>query len=96
MKTILISLLSTFLLSQAAIAAIIVDEEFTHADGDLVGETPTPGPGAAWAAHSGAGNKAIQVSSGTISLDQSAGSGEDVIPASPPSAPAKRSTPAST
>jgi len=72
------SLLILTLLSQPAIAAIVVDEEFTHSDGGLVGQTPTPGPGAAWAAHSGAGNKAIQVTGGEISLEQSTGSGEDV------------------
>ncbi|MEE8525703.1 MAG: hypothetical protein V3T72_17335 [Thermoanaerobaculia bacterium] len=78
MKTTLISFVSILLLSLAANAAIVVDEEFTHADGNLVGQTPTPGPGGTWAAHSGAGNKAIQVASGEISLDQSSGSGEDV------------------
>lgn len=77
-KTTLTCLVSILLLAPAAFAAIVVDEEFTHSDGALVGQTPSPGPGTAWAAHSGAGNKAIQVSSGTISLDQSSGSGEDV------------------
>ena len=60
-----------------ASADIFVNETFSHADGNLVGRTPTPGPGNAWAAHSGAGNKPIQVSSGEILLEQSAGSGED-------------------
>lgn len=78
MKTILISFLSILLLCVTANAAIVVEEDFTHADGALVGQTPSPGPGGAWAAHSGAGNKAIQVASGEISLDQSTGSGEDV------------------
>lgn len=78
MKTILISFVSILLLCVTANAAIVVEEDFTHADGALVGQTPSPGPGGAWAAHSGAGNKAIQVASGEISLDQSTGSGEDV------------------
>ncbi len=56
----------------------LVQETFSHPDGGLVGQTPTPGPGAAWAAHSGAGNKPIQVSSGEVTLTQSGGSGEDV------------------
>lgn len=59
-------------------ATILVNEDFGHSDGALVGQTPTPGPGGTWAAFSGAGNKPIQVSSGTISLEQSSGSGEDV------------------
>jgi hypothetical protein len=78
MKTALLFLMSSWLLGAAANAAIVVDEEFTHANGNLVGQTPSPGPGGAWAAHSGAGNKAIQVLSGEISLTQSTGSGEDV------------------
>ncbi len=59
-------------------STVLVDEQFSHMDGPLVGLTPQPGPGGAWAAHSGAGNKPIQVSTGSISLDQSGGSGEDV------------------
>jgi len=59
-------------------SAVLVDEQFAHFDGPLVGLTPQPGPGGVWAAHSGAGNKPIQVSLGSISLDQSGGSGEDV------------------
>jgi hypothetical protein len=59
-------------------STVLVDEQFSHADGGLAGVTPQPGPGGVWAAHSGAGNKAIQVSAGSISLDQSGGSGEDV------------------
>ena len=66
------------LLSLNAFAADLVVEEFTHADGNLVGQTPSPGPGVAWAAHSGSGNKAIQVAGNTITLVQSSGSGEDV------------------
>lgn len=62
----------------SAQARLLVNETFTHPDGNLVGQTPTPGPGVTWAAHSGAGNKLIQVSSGEVTLDQSSGSGEDV------------------
>ena len=58
--------------------AILVADNFDRADGDLVGTDPTPGPGSTWAAHSGAGAKAIQISSGSITLEQSSGSGEDV------------------
>ncbi len=42
-----------------------------YADGNLVGQDN-------WAAHSGAGNKPVQVSGGAITLQQSSGSGEDV------------------
>lgn len=59
-------------------SAVLVDEQFSHTDGALVGLTPQPGPGGVWAAYSGAGDKAVQVSAGTISLEQSGGSGEDV------------------
>jgi len=66
------------LVAAPAFSAVIVDEQFSHMDGPLVGLTPQPGPGGAWVAHSGAGNKPVQVSAGTISLEQSGGSGEDV------------------
>lgn len=49
----------------------LLTETFSYPDGALVG---TGG----WAAHSGAGNKAIQITSGAIGLTQSSGSGEDV------------------
>ncbi len=62
----------------SANATILVHEEFTHADGNLVGKTPTPGPGDTWAAHSGAGAMPVQVSSGAITLNQGSGSREDV------------------
>lgn len=55
----------------SAPAVLLVNETFTYPDGNLVGQ-------GGWTAHSGAGNKPIQVSSGAISLDQSSGSGEDV------------------
>jgi len=78
MKNALIAVCFALMLAAPAMATVIVEEEFSHADGPLVGATPNPGPGTAWAAHSGAGNKPIQVSGGSISLDQSSGSGEDV------------------
>lgn len=65
-------------LASSASAAILVSEDFTHPDGDLVGNTPTPGPGAAWAAHSGAGSNSVQVTSGAAVLQQAGGGREDV------------------
>jgi hypothetical protein len=62
----------------AASATIVVNETFEHSDGALVGQTPTPGPGDQWAAHSGAGNRPVMVTSGQITLAQASGSGEDV------------------
>ncbi|GJM10189.1 MAG: hypothetical protein DHS20C11_24650 [Lysobacteraceae bacterium] len=67
----------TFLLaSTSSFATVLVDEDFSHADGALVGQSPATG--GTWTAHSGAGNKPVQVASGQISLDQSSGSGEDI------------------
>ena len=71
-------LTTAFLGLSTSSADIFVNEDFSHTDGALVGNIPTPGPGNAWAAHSGAGNKAVQVTSGAILLTQSGGSGEDV------------------
>lgn len=51
--------------------ALFFHEDFVYTDGPLVGQ-------GGWAAHSGAGNKSILVSSETITLNQSGGSGEDV------------------
>jgi hypothetical protein len=59
------------LLTAPASAEIIFSDDFSYPDGNL---TDT----ANWAAHSGAGAKAIQVAGGEITLEQSAGSGEDV------------------
>jgi hypothetical protein len=64
-------------LATGAHAAVLVNEDFSHADGDLVGKTPTPGPGATWAAHSGAGSNSIQVSGGAAVLQQAGGGRED-------------------
>lgn len=53
-------------------ASILYKDSFdTYTDGNLVGQ-------GVWAAHSGAGNKPVQVSGGAITLQQSSGSGEDV------------------
>jgi hypothetical protein len=59
-------------------ASILINETFDHPDGNLVGQTPIPGPGAAWTAFSGAGSTPVQVSSGRITLNQGAGTREDV------------------
>ncbi len=70
-------------LAGAAQAALYIDESFQHPDGNLTDtvpfRTPIPGPGGVWAIHSGlATEKPIQVSSGAVTLQQSAGSGQDV------------------
>jgi hypothetical protein len=55
-----------------ASAAIIMDDDIAgYANGPLVGQ-------GGWQAHSSAGSKAVQVSGGTIRLEQSSGLGEDV------------------
>ncbi|TWU20346.1 hypothetical protein [Bythopirellula polymerisocia] len=61
-------------------SAILVEERFSHPDGNLVGQTPSPGPGNAWSAHDDLGGTPIQVSSGAAVLSQGSGSGgrEDV------------------
>ena len=71
----LVALLAVGLLAGTAHATILVQESFTHPDGNLVGQTPEIG--GTWAAHSGAGAKPIQVASGKITVVQSTGSGED-------------------
>ena len=65
-------------LPSMADATILVQETFTHPGGNFVSQIPNPGPGTAWFAHSGAGNKVMQVVDGAVTLEQSAGSGEDV------------------
>ncbi|WP_148072995.1 hypothetical protein [Bythopirellula goksoeyrii] len=57
----------------SAFATILVNENFSHTDGDLVGKTPTPGPGAAWDGHSAAGTNPIQVAGGTAVINQQGG-----------------------
>ncbi len=63
-------------ISASAQGALLVSDSFPYADGNLVGQTPTVG--GTWAAHSGAGNLPVQVSSGQIVLQQGSGSREDV------------------
>lgn len=66
------------LAASPVLGAVLVNETFTHPDGNLVGQVPTPGPGAAWAAHSGAGSVPVQVTGGKITLAQGSGTREDV------------------
>ncbi len=76
LKNLLGVLLLAFL-STPSFGDLLVREDFDYADGTpLVGQDPPYG--SVWTAHSGAGNKAIQVAGGQISLEQSGGSGEDV------------------
>lgn len=57
-------------------ADILVEENFSHPDGDLVGQVPTPGPGDAWEQFDDPNNGVpIQVSSGAAVLSQGTGSG---------------------
>lgn len=48
-------LVAALLVATPIDAAIVLEENFTHPDGPLVGQVPTPGPGGAWAAHSDPG-----------------------------------------
>ena len=66
------------LATSVAHADILVNETFTHPDGNLVGQTPTPGPGGTWVAHSAEGNNPVQVSGGAAILNQTGTSSEDV------------------
>lgn len=59
----------------AARASVLVSDSFSYSDGDLVGNTPTIG--GTWATHSGSGTP-VEVSGGTISLQQGSGSRQDV------------------
>ena len=58
-------------LAGTAFAVTPFVEDFSYADGNLVGN-------GGWAAHSGAGNSPVQVSGGQITLNQGSGSREDV------------------
>ena len=53
---------ATFFAAQAH-AVVLVDENFNHPDGSLVGNVPTPGPGGVWVNHSGTAGDLL-VSSG--------------------------------
>ena len=63
MRNLAIALALVISLAAGAGATLLVNEEFTHPDGSLVPNTPTPGPGAAWATHSGVAGDLL-VSSG--------------------------------
>jgi hypothetical protein len=64
----------------ASQADILVEERFNHPDSNLVGQTPTPGPGNAWASHADLGGTPVQVVGGAAVLVQASGGGgrEDV------------------
>jgi hypothetical protein len=67
-----IALIGLSLLTAAAQADVLVNETFSYADGNLVGN-------GGWTAHSGAGNLPVQVVSGRAQVVQPAsGSAEDV------------------
>ncbi len=63
--------ISTLFMSSAT-ATILVNEQFTHMDGDLMGNTPTPGPGGTWETHSGTSNQ-IQVVNGEAVVNAQTG-----------------------
>ena len=67
---ILAGFLAVAFVATAALAAVLLNESFSYADGPLVGQ-------GGWTSHSGAGAKPIQVTSGRVRVEQSAGSGED-------------------
>ena len=72
-KIVALSVLSFGLLgiNQSRADILFSDNFNSYSPGNLVGQ-------GSWAAHSGAGAKPVQVSGGAITLQQSAGSGEDV------------------
>lgn len=73
-------------------ASLLVHDNFNRADGNLVGTNPTPGPGSAWAAHSGT-NGPVQISGGQIQIVQNASAvaAEDVnVSAASPMQPGER------
>jgi PEP-CTERM motif len=55
--------------------AVLVDETFTYGNGNLVGQNPPVGT--AWAAHSAAGTRPVQVTSGAAVISHGS-SGEDI------------------
>ncbi len=57
-------------------AAIVLQDDFSYANGNLVGQTPDVG--GAWGSHSGAGSVPVQVAAGAVVLNQGSGSREDV------------------
>jgi len=73
---------STFVIGIASLAvavrleaAILVKEQFSYSDGLLIGNSPSPGPGAIWVAHTDEGNTPIYVKNGAAVLSQGKGSG---------------------
>jgi PEP-CTERM motif len=77
LRSLLLPLLSSLVLlaSTTAHAALLISEDFSHDDGVLLGQSPTPGPGGSWAAHSNEGSQPILVSSGQAVLTQHSGNG---------------------
>jgi hypothetical protein len=73
MKSPLLILLSMTMSIGLAHGSSLIVDTFDYSDGSL-----TTNSGGLWTAHSGAGAKSIQVSSGVVTLQQSTGSGEDV------------------
>jgi hypothetical protein len=67
--------LALAVLASNANAAMLVSETFSYADGGLVGKDPPAG--GAWSAFSGVGATPILVTSGTVAVQQGAGSRED-------------------
>ncbi len=72
-RVLTLAIVSSTLLVSSTTATILVNENFTHPDGDLVGQTPTPGPGDEWAGHSAGGTNPIQVAGGTAVINQQGG-----------------------
>jgi hypothetical protein len=73
MKNALLTVLTVGVLQLNSQAARFYGETFSYPDGAL---TTMSSP--LWTAHSGAGAKPVQVNSGAITLQQNAGSGEDL------------------
>src|SRR5262245_51860428 len=51
-------------------ATVFVSDPFAYSDGNLAGQTPSPGPGAAWNAGSATGVNPIQVTNGEAVVRQ--------------------------
>ena len=64
----------------AAHADILAEDFFLYPDGNLAGQTPSPGPGGTWVAHDDPGSHPALVSGGKVILSQFYGGGghEDV------------------
>ena len=65
--------ISTITLGSSLSASILVQDSFGYTDGSLVGAT-----GSVWGAHSASGSNAVQVSSGSVLIDNGSSSREDV------------------